>query len=144
MAEIVELTEQPKPKFTLIDLEQKLAQIYSMSQKIQRFPEQVSPEDMSVYVGTIQELFAVASKHVADLEAIDMPTVSNELIQTTINTEKPVLQVCGVQLIENGKLVGTSLYSTVVKARSIRDVLNKKFAELRVNHEAKIVNYPVF
>lgn len=150
--QVVEMTEQPKPKYTLKDLDRDIMALLSINSEViktnrakigELIGEPVNQQLIDIN-SKLHELVAIVTKHVNDLEPIDMPTVSNELIQTTINTEKPVMQVCGVQLIENGRLVGTSLYSTVVKARSIRDILNKKFAELKVNHEAKIVNYPVF
>jgi hypothetical protein len=61
-----------------------------------------------------------------------------------VKQEKPQFYVHGVQLWQNGKLAGTSCYSTMSKARSIKNTLNQEFARLKVNHEAKIMMYPVF
>ncbi len=63
----------------------------------------------------------------------------NTVISTT-----PQYTVFGVQIWEHGHNVGTALYSTMPKARSVADILNRKYAELQVDHEAKIMPYPVY
>ena len=136
------LTEQPTPVFTLLDLEAKLDNIYDLMKHI-RFSEEWVDAGMRIR-SNIHELLAITTKLKNDLGVIEMPIETAKAITDTIQTEKPEFSVCGVQLIENGILVGTSLYSTVIKARKIRDVLNQRFVELRVDHVAKIVNYPVF
>jgi len=144
MAELI-LTdiEQPKPKFTLLDLEQRLTIAYDCIMKKQK--NLTDPNfDNSIALGAVQELLSVIVKYKADLGSIDLPIETAKAITDTIQTEKPEFTVCGVQLIENGQLQGTSLYSTIVKARKIRDVLNARFAELQVKHEAKILQYPVY
>lgn len=135
--------EQPSPKFTLIDLEQLLGSIY---RKTINFTKQLPVEntDLKEANGILQGLIAQVAKNIRDLEPIDITKPESPEISYTFKQDKPSFHVVGVQLIENGKLVGTSLYSTVVKARAIRDTLNKEFARLKVNHEAKIINYPVF
>ncbi|SRR6266404_2409974 len=135
--------EQSTPKFTLIDLDQILGTIYT---KTINFSKQlpVVNYDLAEANSSLQGLVAQVAKNIRDLEPIDMPLVENKKISETFQVEKPAFHVCGVQLFENEKLVGTSLYSTIVKARIIRDTLNKEFARLRVNHEAKIISYPVF
>lgn len=62
---------------------------------------------------------------------------------TIINTI-PIGQVHGVQVWEKGICVGTALYSTMSAARHVKDILNRKYAELKVEHEAKIILYPVY
>ena len=137
--------DQPKPKFNLTDLEQKLAIIYSFAQQWQRFPEQLQPAAIAGHIGNIQELFGQVTKNIIELEPIEIIGKSYEQeVQDKLQTEKPQFHVCGVQLWQNGKLAGTSLYSTVIKARKIRDICNAEYAKLKVNHEAKIINYPVF
>lgn len=147
---VKELVDQPAPKFTLVDLEHRLTDCYSNLLKV--LQGQDSPS--GVYIssearikdacGHLQELLAIVGRCKTDLESIDMPSQDNLIVQQTLNIDKPQFSVSGVQLIEQGRLTGTSLYTTVVKARIIRDILNKEFAKLKVNHEAKIVNYPVF
>lgn len=133
----MEKIDQPKPVFTLLDLDIALAYIYDNCKVV----DQVSLHNIRAKT---HELIAIVDKIKSDLGSIEMPIETAKAITDTIQTEKPEFSVCGVQLIENGTLVGTSLYSTVIKARKIKDVLNKRFAELRVDHVAKIVNYPVF
>lgn len=138
------LVEQPKPKFTLEDLEKRLSNLYD---GITRAIKEVGPHTetrLRDANGELQELLAIVIKHKSDFEPIDINRPDNPLVQEELQTEKPEFYVVGVQLIENGKLVGTSLYTTVAKARKIKDACNKEFARLRVNHEAKLVNYPVF
>lgn len=141
--------EQPTPKFTLIDLDRILETIYTRTIKATQFSSRDVADDLRRISlqeanSALQGLVVQVAKNIRDLESIDMPLVENKKISETFQVEKPAFNVCGVQLFENKKLVGTSLYSTIVKARIIRDTLNKEFARLRVNHEAKIINYPVF
>jgi hypothetical protein len=133
-----ELIDQPAPKFTLLDLERQLTDCYSILLK------GVTPQDIRDCTGKIQELLTIVTSCKTNLESIELPVENNPIIQQTLNIDKPELSVCGVQLWENGVLKGTSLYTTIIKARIIRDTLNKEFAKLKVNHEAKIINYPVF
>jgi hypothetical protein len=140
-----QVVEQPTPKFTLNELENKLATIYSLAQKIQRQPELFTPEDKANFVGGIQELLGKVTKCITDLTPIDVAGKQyEELVLSKLEAQKVQFTVCGVQLWENKQLRGTSLYSTVVKARTIRDTCNAEYARLKVDHEAKIVNYPVF
>lgn len=139
---VTTLTEQPKPKFTLQDLDAKLSLIYDQLKPITSVDQNTM--NLNLVRGVLQELLAICNKHINDLESIDVQTDSTQAITTALETEKVAFHVTGVQLIENGQNVGTSLYSTVFKARKIRDILNSKFAELRVNHEAKLINYPVY
>lgn len=137
------LVDQPKPKFTIEDLETKLSFVYNMTMGALK-----SPQEAAILLkqanGTIQELVSIVAKHRADLEPIDINKPEVALVLEVLKTEEVAFNVVGVQLIENGVLKGTSLYSTVVKARKIKDQLNREFARLRVNHEAKILNYPVY
>lgn len=152
---VVTMTEQPKPKFTLQDLDKKLTEVYNNNFKFTQFhrdfisdtqteQEQQINSNLVKSNTLFQELLSIVSKHINDLESIDIATDSTQAITTALETEKVCFFVTGVQLSENGKNVGTSLYSTVFKARKIKDILNAKFAELRVNHEAKLINYPVY
>lgn len=149
---ILKEVDQPKPKFTLLDLEAKLGQIYNDISNLTDFcsdfaknTSDAGPFKEAVNIkAAIHELFAIVVKIKTNLGSIDLPIETAKAITDTIQTEKPEFTVCGVQLIENGVLQGTSLYSTIVKARKIRDVLNARFAELQVKHEAKILNYPVY
>lgn len=143
---VVTMTEQPKPKFTLQDLNHRLTDCYSSLLKVMKNDtSEISAEArIKDACGHMQELVSIVSKHINDLEPIDIATDNAQAITTALETEKVCFFVTGVQLSENGKNVGTSLYSTVFKARKIRDILNTKFAELRVNHEAKLINYPVY
>lgn len=52
--------------------------------------------------------------------------------------------VFGVQIWEKGHCSGVALYRKMIDARQVRDVLNAKYAELKVDHVAKIENYPVY
>lgn len=145
--------DQPKPAFTLDDLELKLAAIYTQTMLATK---QMTSPDHSLAAnakawdglrqanGMLQEIIAIVDKQKRDLNSIEPNLPVSSAITDALNIDKPDHYVCGVQLVENGQLIGTSLYTTVVKARKIRDILNKRFAELRVDHEAKIVNYPVF
>jgi hypothetical protein len=138
--------DQPKPAFSLDDLEAKLAAIYTRVMNAAQYGwnEPTVKEGIKEANGMLQELLAITIKHKQDLTPIDVFYPSAPAILEEFRQETPDHYVCGVQLIEQGKLVGTSLYTTIVKARTIRDILNKRFAELRVNHEAKIINYPVY
>jgi len=72
----------------------------------------------------------------------DAPTVDekgNAIIPTN-----PTHFVYGVQIWEVGHCSGVALYSKMSDARAVRDILNKKYAELKVDHEAKITPYPVY
>jgi len=141
------MEDQPKSKLTLNDLEKQLSFIFNMTIGVTKSLNETNIEQKTLLTqanSILQELIVLVVKTKTDLDVIGTETVENKTVQTIINTEKAQFTVCGVQLIENGILVGTSLYSTVIKARKIRDVLNAKFAELKVNHGAKIVNYPVF
>ncbi len=62
----------------------------------------------------------------------------------TIIPTEPSEWLDGVQIWEKGICVGTALYKKTAAARAVRDILNKKYAELQVDHEAKIVKYPVY
>lgn len=62
---------------------------------------------------------------------------------TVIPTE-PSEHVTGVQIWEKGICVGTALYKHVHHARAVAKILNEKYAELRVDHEAKLITYPVY
>lgn len=137
---VTTLTEQPKPKFTLQDLDTKLTEAYELLKPNPTIGITNANNSRRI----IQELLSIVAKHINDLEPIDIQTDSTSAIITALETEKVVFYVTGVQLIENDQNVGTSLYSTVFKARKIKDILNAKFAELRVNHEAKLINYPVY
>lgn len=134
--------DQPVPKFSLTDLEHKIGRCYDLVLNFtKKLP--VQNDNLKEANGTLQELLVIISKLRADCDSIDDRVVNLE-VQDYIKTEKPEFYVCGVQLWENGKLSGTSCYTNVVKARQIRDAANKEFARLRVNHECKIVQYPVF
>lgn len=144
--------EQAKP-YSLNDLDKALSAIYTRTLNCTKFnpiSDQATPEQKAVHAGLIeansmmQGIIAIVARKLNDLESIEPEMATDKVITDTLQTEKPEFHVCGVQLIENQKLVGTSLYSTAVKAKKIRDTLNAKFAQLRVNHSAKIVNYPVF
>jgi len=56
----------------------------------------------------------------------------------------PLGTIFGVQLIENSKTTDVCLYSEQYKANTIARALNEKFAQLKVNHEAKVIHYPVY
>lgn len=136
--------DQPKPKFTLVDLEKKLEELYTIGLEASKEDETTIYDSIKEINGIAQELLSIVTHCISDLEPIDLPQHSLPVLTQVINSEKPVFSVSGVQLIENRKIVGVSLYSTVIKARMIRDTLNKEFARLKVEHEAKILNYPVF
>lgn len=138
-----ELVDQPSPKFTLIDLEHTIGRCYDLTLNFTKHLS-VQNNNLQEVNRRLQALLATIVRCKNDLNSIEMPALGNPIIQQTLNIDKPEFVVCGVQLIENGKLVGTSLYSSIPKARIIRDKCNKEFARLKVNHEAKIVNYPVF
>jgi hypothetical protein len=140
MAEVIDITknkDQPKPKFTLLDLERQLdAALVQVKTK---------PANFEVNLTVILHgLLAEVERIKTNLDVIEMPVETAKAITDTIETEKPEMIVCGVQLFEYSKIQGTSLYTTIVKARKIRNVLNTRFAELKVDHFAKIVNYPVY
>lgn len=146
---VTTMIEQPKPKFTLVDLETALERIYKNNLQATKFGKDLKIDAHFIPFlveanSDLQELIAAINKVKNNLDVIELPSDNNKAITDVINTEKPEFTVCGVNLIENGKMVGTSLYTNVIKARKIRDILNSKFAELRVNHEARISNYPVY
>jgi hypothetical protein len=142
---VITMTEQPKPKFTLQDLDKKLTEVYNtLSSSVKQQQTDLDKAPLRWANSIVQELLSIVSKHINDLEPIDVATNTTEAITTALETEKVAFFVTGVQLTEDGKNVGTSLYTTVFKARKIRDILNAKFAELKVNHEAKLINYPVY
>lgn len=62
----------------------------------------------------------------------------------TIIPTEPSEWLDGVQIWEKGILVGVALYKNTSTARAVRDILNRKYAELQVDHEAKIMKYPVY
>lgn len=140
---VVTMTEQPKPKFTLQDLDHTIGRCYDLSLEFSKHLP-VKNNNITEINRRLQELLSIVTKHISELEPIDVTRDNTEAITTALETEKVAFFVTGVQLSENGKNVGTSLYSTVFKARKIKDILNAKFAELRVNHEAKLINYPVY
>lgn len=150
------MNNQPTPPFTIEELAAKLEQAYNNNMIVIRalqgaIPGMTNEQKEKTFYGALkecnsglQELIAIVDQKKRDLDSIN-PTVNTSKVMTdTLETEKPEFHVTGVQLIENKILVGTSLYSTVIKARKIKDILNQKFAELRVDHVAKLVNYPVF
>jgi hypothetical protein len=152
---VVPLVDQPKPRFTLNELEDKLGKIYIRTLNYVKWHKDFlldaqTDEEQSLAAGLneansmLQELIASVSRHVQDNEPIDIPKDTNKVIEQILNTEKPEFYVSGVQMVINGKIEGTSLYSTMPKARLVRDTLNKKYAELKVKYEAKIIQYPVF
>src|SRR5260221_10612088 len=113
-----EQVNQPTPVFTLLDLEAKLTTILNKGLFwLRSRPNEA--DRLREINGDIQELLAIIIKTKNDLGSIEMPIETAQAITQTINTEKPEFSVCGVQLIENGTLVGTFLYSTVIKARKI-------------------------
>jgi hypothetical protein len=147
------MENQPKPAFTLDDLDGKLSYIYTRTMNGSKFLNDplVSKDEilrgLSEANGVIQELLAIVVKKKQDQEAIEASipaSLAQEVITKAVGEERIQFYVSGVQLWENKILQGTSLYSTMIKAKKIRDILNHKFAELRVDHEAKILNYPVF
>lgn len=156
MAEVITLNvDQPKPQFTLIDLEEKLAAIYTRTLNISQFIRVAdSAEDMKLLEGMkeangmLQELIAIVDHCKTDLESIEMPKETNKNIEQIIRTEKPEFYVSGVQMVKTSRqgdiVEGTSLYSTIIKARIIRDTLNDKYKELKAGYHAKIIQYPVF
>lgn len=155
MAEVIEITKnQPKPKFTLLDLEGKLEAIYQLSKHLAKattpngtnysVPQGLLIEQTTTLLSSVQELLAQVSIAKNNLDAIEMPVDTAKVITDTIETEKPQLIVCGAQLYEYGKMQGVSLYTTIVKARKIRDICNERFAQLKVDHMVKIQNYPVY
>lgn len=62
----------------------------------------------------------------------------------TVIPDKAAYHVYGVQVWEKRICTGTALYSKMVDARRVAELLNKKYAELGVDHEAKIMVYPVY
>lgn len=84
----------------------------------------------------------IVDLHGKPINAGDLPNVDekgNAIIPTT-----PHHYVFGVQIWENGRCVGVALYRNVSAARQVKEILNAKYAELKVDHEAKIENYPVY
>jgi hypothetical protein len=142
--------DQPKPPFTLLDLSNKLSQAYDLNTQALKILHNTSALTVNANNcvkeanSLLQELVAIVAQASANFETIEMPKPTSDIVNETFSQENPQFWVSGVQLIEQRKLVGTSLYSTVIKARTIKDILNKKFADLRVDHEAKIIQYPVF
>lgn len=144
--------------FTLDDLEAKLSTIYTRTINFAQYhkafltdnmaaDEQVINEGLKETNSILQELLAIVTKHKNDFESINplIPTTETEqVIVKAVGEEKIQFYVAGVQLIEDGIMKGTSLYSKMPKAKAIRDILNKRFAELGVKHEARIQQYPVF
>jgi hypothetical protein len=135
--------EQPKPLFNLDDLDQKLTSIYQAL--LAKNQDGITDPDTTTARSVTQELLAIVTKYKNDLQPIDVAGKAYEVeVSKALDNQKVQFTVCGVQLWQDRKLAGTSLYSTVVKARKIRDICNAEYARLGVNHEAKIVNYPVF
>lgn len=62
----------------------------------------------------------------------------------TIIPTEPSEWLDGVQIWEKGILAGVALYKDTSAARAVRDILNRKYAELKVDHEAKVMKYPVY
>lgn len=143
------MDNQPTPPFTIEELASKLDQAYRISIAASKdlaiyTPALPAVKELAIVNGILQELIAIVDQKRRDLDSINPSMPTSQVMTDVLATEKPAFHVTGVQLIENNKLVGTSLYSTVIKARKIKDILNTKFAELRVDHVAKLVNYPVF
>lgn len=140
----MEQENQPLPKFTLDDLLHKLDEINLAYVEEQKDTAILYKDSVKAQM---HELYGIITRHKTKLESIDpaMDMAAHEkIIADAIGTEKIQFYVAGVQLIEDGILQGTSLYSTMIKAKGIRDIMNRKFAELRVQHEAKILQYPVY
>lgn len=72
----------------------------------------------------------------------DPPTTDEQ--GNTVIPSAPHHFLHGVQIWEKGRLEGVALYRNMADARRVRDILNAKYAELHVDHEAKILNYPVY
>lgn len=152
---VVTLRAEGDKPFSLDDLQTRVEQIYKAQAYFIRHhkqfindamneQDQIIARDFLEAQGLLQELVAIVAKHKSDQQEI-APLVGDTKIMTDqLGTEKPEFYVSGVQLIERGKMVGTSLYKSVVRARQIRDILNGKFSELKVDHNARIINYPVF
>lgn len=145
----IEMRDQPLPSFTMQDLVNSLAEIYGKQTNVIKKMQEIgagAPDDLKDANGIAHTLFATVTKLISGLDSIHSipPAATPSIVNNILNTERPVFSVCGVQLWENGAIVGVSLYSTIHKAKTIRNILNAKFAELNVKHEAKIINYPVF
>ena len=138
--------DQPEPKFNLDDLAQKLSFVYNMTMgALKNCPPQFEIKtQLQAATGQLQELVAIVDKCKRDMEVIDVPTNTNQEMLNALETEKIQFHVVGVQYIIGKRVEGIALYTTVPKARKIRDILNQKFAELRVDQVAKIINYPVY
>lgn len=150
-----EKKDQPKPKMFLQDLAQYLEVVdvaIGQAQKLytEQLPQQpITPIVKELYIARTQIrniMFEVrqALENQQSIDPVIEPTQDQQVIAKAFNQERPQFYVSGVQLIENKRLVGTSLYSTMPKAKHIAGILNRKFAELKVEHEAKIIQYPVF
>lgn len=135
--------DQPKPAFTLEDLDEKLTSLYNNALRLAKnLP--VKNDDISQLCAGLQELTSIVVKHKMDMMPIDVKSLVLQEVVDALKSEKPVFTVCGVQLWIDRRIQGVSLYSTIMKARSIRDICNKEYARLAVNHEAKILSYPVY
>jgi len=84
----------------------------------------------------------IVDLHGKPIQVGDPPTTDekgNAIIPTQVHHH-----VFGVQIWEQGHCSGVALYRNMADARAVRDILNAKYAELKVDHEAKIANYPVY
>lgn len=84
----------------------------------------------------------IVDLHGKPINTGDAPTVDkdgNSIIPTA-----PHHFVFGVQIWEKGHCSGVALYRRMIDARMVRDTLNAKYSELKVDHAAKIENYPVY
>jgi hypothetical protein len=80
--------------------------------------------------------------HGKPIKVGDEPTIDSEA-NAIIPTE-PNHYVVGVQIWEHGVITGVALYRKMVDARKVKEILNAKYAELNVKHEAKLIEYPVY
>jgi hypothetical protein len=62
----------------------------------------------------------------------------------TIIITDPIGTIYLVQIWEKGVMNGVAFYSTQHQAVAVKDVLNRKYAELGVDHEAKVISAPIY
>lgn len=137
--QILPKQEEEKDKKEYLTYGRKLDFIYNVMNDILK----AVPNDSAIIKarGFLHEMIAEEQKNPKDFN--DSPEDSQKQ-SSVLTPDKIAFHVAGLQLIENNVIKGTALYQKMHSARVRRDILNKKFADLNVKHEAKIIQYPVY
>lgn len=140
---------QPLPAYTLLDLQQDIEAIYQANLHLLKNLADVesNAQARALLQSAIEGAGQIRGRLIKLIEqndSIGMPFEVDAAMLKAVNMEEIQFTVSGLQLLENRVVTGTCLYSTMPKAKTIRDICNAKFAELNVDKLARIQQYPVY